>query len=60
MRRVFQGMSPGDVCTGTISFFGLQSSDLARKGMIKQVGLDWVLVSVDPQEVEAMEELGDD
>lgn len=41
-RRILSVLKPGDVCTGTIARFNLQSSRLAAAGIIADVKGEWV------------------
>jgi hypothetical protein len=34
MRKIFAGFKPGDICTGTVHRFGLQSTILVKAGII--------------------------
>lgn len=42
----FKGIKPGDVCTGTLHRFNLQSSVLVKRGVIRlsRRGDDWIFV----------------
>lgn len=44
LRTMFQGIERGDVCTGTIMRFGLQSTRLKELGYIKEDRGDWVFL----------------
>lgn len=48
LRRCFNGVDEGEVCTGTVHALGLRSSDLLRDGVIRLTadGRDYVLVKV--------------
>lgn len=44
LRAMFTGIDKGDVCTGTIMRFGLQSERLKALGYIAEKSGDWVFL----------------
>ena len=46
LRQIFHGIERGDVVTGTIMRFGLQSTRLERLGYVKQDRGDWVFLGL--------------
>ena len=48
LRRAFAGVAPGDVCTGTVHFFGLNAKALLDRKVIRlnERETDYVLVRV--------------
>lgn len=51
LKRYFQGVEPGDTCTGTIHFFKLDAQQLIRRKVVKQEGRDYVFLGL-PKEQE--------
>lgn len=51
MTHVFRGLKPGDICTGTIMRFNLQSARLKRLGIVRlnKQGTDWVFQGLRPR-----------
>jgi hypothetical protein len=43
MRRIFKGYRPGDICTGAIHRFNLQSSPLRAAGVIGEITIEPVM-----------------
>lgn len=48
LRRCFAGVNPGDRCTGTVHFYGLNSTALLDRKVIRlsEDGRDYYLVRV--------------
>jgi hypothetical protein len=44
LAQIFAPLKPGDVCTGTIMRYALQSTRLERLGYVKQDRGDWVFL----------------
>lgn len=44
LRTCFHGLEPGDVCTGTIMRFALQSARLVRAGVVKEDRGDFIFL----------------
>lgn len=42
MRKIFRGLKPGDVCTGTVHRFNLQSARLVKLGYIEAGNGEWI------------------
>lgn len=50
MRTAFRGLKLGDVCTGTIMRFNLQSARLKRLGIVRlnKQQTDWMFLGLRP------------
>lgn len=42
LRQIFRDLEPGDICTGTIMRYALQSTRLERLGYVKHDRGDWI------------------